>query len=323
MYDSVRVVHDLDECAELWQRNMPQESLTDLWEVRYCFHRHFERPPHFLAAESGNQITGLLPLSWIEEQGCYGYFPGETWRGKTWLEQNRVIWNGEVDLETLLGGAFSPHHLRYLLPLHSVAEESSPVDEIGYLFMPPRYDYNFQNYLDEFSHKSLKRIRKELAALESQGVGYRYDCSADFELMVEMNLQRFGSYSYFADHRFHLGFKSLAQLLEEKGWLRFTTVLIGGEPAAIDMGCLHDDVYTVLAGGTSERFPGAAKLINLHHLERACGERRRLVDFLCGDFHWKIMFHLTPRPLYLISNYSIHHEIPAPAEVSCELVHDA
>jgi len=26
------------------------------------------------------------------------------------------------------------------------------------------------------------------------------------------------------------------------------------------------------------------------------------VDFLCGDFSWKKLFHLTPRPLYEASN---------------------
>ncbi|UCF93222.1 MAG: GNAT family N-acetyltransferase, partial [Desulfobacterales bacterium] len=97
-------------------------------------------------------------------------------------------------------------------------------------------------------------------------------------------------------------FRSLAHFLQAKGWLRFTTVLIAGEPAAVDLGCLYRGVYTLLAGGTNLHFPGVAKLINLHHMQRACRERMQQVDFLCGDFNWKKLFHLTPRPLFLLSN---------------------
>ena len=51
-------------------------------------------------------------------------------------------------------------------------------------------------------------------------------------------------------------------------------------------------------------FPSVAKLINLHHMQRACRERLNLIDFLCGDFSWKKKFHLTENPLYLLSNYT-------------------
>jgi len=56
-----------------------------------------------------------------------------------------------------------------------------------------------------------------------------------------------------------------------------------------------------VAGGTGGDFPGVAKLINFHHLEWACRQRLREVDFLCGEFNWKNRFHLTPRPLYKMS----------------------
>ena len=312
---SVRIVHDFDECAELWHRVMPRSTLSDLWEIRLCFHQHFKRPLHFLTCETDNRINGLLPLSWIEENGCYGYFPGETWQGKTWLEQNRLMWNGGTEAEMFLRGFLSPYNLRYLQMFGQTGAGNVAVDEVGYLFLPSRYDYDLENYYREFSHKSLKRIRKELTVLEAQGITYRYNTFSDFDLMVELNLQRFGDYSYFCDHRFRRSFESLAQLLREREWLRLTTVLIGGEPAAVDMGCVYDNVYTVLAGGTNGRFSGVAKLINLHHLKRACAERYEEVDFLCGDFHWKTMFHLTPRPLYLLSNLVPQVEALSAAEI--------
>lgn len=54
----------------------------------------------------------------------------------------------------------------------------------------------------------------------------------------------------------------------------------------------------MFAGGVHASYPGVAKLINLYHMEYACRERFSCVDFLCGDFSWKKLFHLTPRPLF-------------------------
>ena len=129
----------------------------------------------------------------------------------------------------------------------------------------------------------------------------RRDDPADFDALVALNLSRFGERSYFADERFTRGFRDLLALAQERGWLRMTALLDRDEPVAADLGCVYQGVYTLLGGGTHGDYPGIAKVINLHHLERACEERFTQVDFLCGDFGWKTLFHLTPRPLYLIA----------------------
>ncbi len=299
---TIRIVSDLEECRAIWQEVMPCDYLTDLWEVRDCFNRHFDNRPHFIVAEDGNGIQGLLPLSWIDEYGCYGFFPGETWQGKTWLEQNRIICNGIYGIGDLLSACPKPYHLRYLTSLPGMPAGEETVDEIGYLFIPPDHGYDMSNYLGQFSRKSRKNILRELAAIESQGVTYRHDDIRDFDIMVELNMERFGSQSYFFDPRFRESFRALARMFQEKGWLRFTTVLINHEPAAVDMGCVYRGMYTLLAGGTNSRYLGVAKLINFHHMQRACEEKLDRVDFLCGDFNWKKLFHLTPRPLYLMTN---------------------
>lgn len=98
-------------------------------------------------------------------------------------------------------------------------------------------------------------------------------------------------------------------LLNDKEYLRITTILIKDEIAAVDMGCIYNGVYTLLAGGTNVNFPGIAKLININHMEWACLEKLKVVDFLCGDFFWKKQFHLTPRPLYLLSSEKLENKI--------------
>ena len=303
--EGFRAVTDLDECQDAWRRAIPSEVISDLWEVRDCFQRHFRRPSHFIVAENGptsGEIRGFLPLSWMEEANCYGYFPGETWHGKTWLEQNRIVAPDEGTLAGLLGNCPGNCHLRYLVPQDSGDPDLRTIDEVGYLFLPPRYDYDMENYFQEFSHKSAKRIKRELDAFGASGASYRHDDLSDFDRLIALNVGRFGSDSYFDDQRFREGFRSLMHFLHENGWLRLTALVIGGETAAVDMGCVYRGTYTVLAGGTHGGHPGVAKLINVHHMTRACQERLGVVDFLCGAFSWKELFHLEPRALYLLSN---------------------
>lgn len=313
MFD-IRIVRDIEECRELWQRHIPPEVVSDLWEVRHCFHRHFGHTPYFIVAEDAGRSCGLMPLSRIEDRHILGYFPGETWAGKTWLEQNRLPVRDEAVLEAMLSRCHQPYQLRYLLPLDTVPTPRQTVDEIGYLFLPPKYHYDMENYFQEFSHKSAKRIRKEIAALQARAT-FRYDDPADFEHLVNLNLSRFGADSYYYDPRFREGFRDLMGFLRDKGWLRITTVVMDGEPAAVDLGCVYRGAYTVLAGGTHGGYPGVAKLINHRHMEFACEEKVSQVDFLCGDFSWKSLFHLTPRPLYLMSNLPVHDVRPAEVDI--------
>ncbi len=174
------------------------------------------------------------------------------------------------------------------------------LDEIGYLFFPARHGYSFERYLEGFRRKSLKHLLEEPELLYERGAAFRYDFRPDIEQLYRLNLAAFGEDSYFHDPRFLEGFERLIAELDRRGRLRVVTVVIGGEIAAVDVGAVWNNRYTVLAGGTNRVFPGVAKLINFHHLRMACRERFDVVDFLCGDFGWKRRFHLAERPLFQI-----------------------
>jgi hypothetical protein len=323
-------VTDQDQCRSLWEENMPKRVVTDLWPVRDCFHGRFGRDSNFIVAEESGKVVGLIPMSWIPESRCYAFFPGETWHGKTWLEQNRIIARDRGVLDGMLGcldGSGADYHLRYLLPPHHgfsaavsdrencdklaavpvlAACEDCPkeclLDETGYLFHGAQHGYDFDRYFGSFSGKRAKKIRREMEGLESRDLAVRRGGRDDFETLVGMNIERYGNDSYFADERFAGGFRDLMNLLDDRGWMRMTVVTVEGVPAAVDLGCVYEGAYTLLAGGTDARFPGIAKYINLHHIRTACGERFESVDFLCGEFAWKDTFHLTARPLFKLTN---------------------
>ena len=294
---------DLEKAQKLWQRHWPQKCLFDLWPVRACFQSQYNHTPHFVVATENAQFRGMLALSWIDEEQYFGHFPGELWQGKTWLEQNKLLASDHEVLNALLNHVPSDIRVRYLSADAILqADASVSVDEIGYLFYPPQYGYSFQAYMQSFSGKSRKKIRRELDSLKKGGISYRHDRLSDIEILLRLNIENFKEQSYFDEPRFLRSFENLIAWLHQNNLLRVTTVLLGGKVAAVDIGAVWNSSYVVLAGATHSDFPGVAKLINLHHIEWACDRRLSEVDFLCGDFNWKNRFHLTPRPLYKISN---------------------
>jgi hypothetical protein len=296
---NVRICSDLGEVHGLWQRYWSPKCLFDLWPVRACFQRHFQHLPHVLVAERHGVLQGMLALSWIEEEQYFGHFPGELWHGKTWLEQNRVLAADQATFEALWEAVPANTEIRYLHPDSTPsAGDRLGLDEIGYLFRPPQYGYDFKAYMTEFSGKTRKKMRCEIDRLHAKGVSFRYNRLADVDRLFRLNMEAFGQNSYFSDGRFLRAFEDLVIWLYSHNLLRVTTVLVGGEMAAVDIGAVWNGMYTVIAGGACSDFPGVAKLINFHHLTWACEQRLREVDFLCGEFNWKNRFHLTPRPLY-------------------------
>jgi hypothetical protein len=292
---------DPSRCRQLWEEMVPDTGLFGLWDVRECFHRHYDYESCFLVARRNGETRGFLALSEIIDHGYWGCFPGETYKGKTWLEQNPLITDSDDTTAELLDDCPHPLHLRYLEGRGLTNVPGASIDEVGYLFRPADYGFRFERYLSVFSGKSRKKLGRELDVFTNRGVVFRHNDPADAERAFLLNLEAFGDGSYFADRRFLASFRSLLAFLHRHGLLRVTAVLVGDRLAAVDVGAVYRGIYTVLAGGTDPEFPGIAKLINFHHIEWACLHRLKEVDFLCGDFGWKERFHLTARPLYQIT----------------------
>jgi hypothetical protein len=313
--DTVQVFQDPGVCRRLWERFWPKECIFDLWPVRACFMKHYQRPLFFILAGRDHRESRLLALTWIEEEGFFGHFPGEIWQGKTWLEQNKITGTGRQSLQTLVDNLPEKCFIRYIdgdfLPTW---ENVVSIDEIGYLFFPKQYNFSFESYKNVFPRKSLKKINREINQLHAQKVAFRHNHMADVSRMFAMNLSAFGETSYFNDRRFFNAFVDLITFLEQNNLLRLTSVIIGGRLAAVDVGALWKNTYTIMAGGTDPDFPGVAKLINFHHIEWACHQQLAAVDFLCGDFNWKSRFRLHPRALYKICS----PEVDATAEFHAE-----
>jgi hypothetical protein len=291
-------VSDIDDCMKLWERLIPVKDISDLWDFRLCFQRHFNHRPFFLILEDGSGIAGMLPLSYVKELDMFAFFPGEIWKGKTWIERTPVYLREPDYVEELLSHCPERTYLRYMEPFTEFYDPGFELDEIGYVLYPPDFDFDLDQFLKRFSRKRIREIKKVIRSFSDDSGTFHVNRLVDFGLLLEMSLQYFGRNSYLYDPRFREGFRDVMYFLYDNGFLRMVSFEIHGRIAAVDLGALFNGTYTVFLGGTNSQFPGIAKAMNMHHIEYACNQKATKLDFLCGDFHWKRLWHLDPEPLY-------------------------
>lgn len=323
------IITDLDQCRVLWKRLLSPVNISDFWEFRRCFHRRFKTRPSFFVREDHRGIFALLPLSYLEEEETFVFFPGETWKGRTWMERTPFFLREDKQLSDLLEICPDRTHLRYMEVSGPSSDIQMDGDEIGYVLYPGAFGFNLTRYTQRFSNKKLKSLQKTIRSLVGDRPAIHLNRLKDYNVLVDMNVGRFGEDSYLYDDRFRESFRDVMDFLFRKGLLRMVSLELGGKILAVDLGAIYRGTYTVFLGGTHPDAPGIAKVMNMHHIEFAFNEGLTKIDFLCGDFHWKKLWHLDPEPLCryvspaLTSGISMDHLLipEAPDYISSLRVH--
>ncbi|SPD72963.1 conserved hypothetical protein [uncultured Desulfobacterium sp.] len=295
-------VRDLEECKRLWETFLKPQNISDMWDFRACFHRHLKHEPNFMLLEDAKGIAAMLPLSYVDDLDAFFFFPGEVWHNKTWIERTPVYLRESFELEDLLSYCPPRTYLRYMSVPDTALFPGLHVDEIGYVLYPQALDFDVTVYSKRFSNKKFKNIVNTIKGFTDSECTFHINRLRDFQFIVDMSIRHFGADSYLYDNRFREGFRDIMFFLLKNGMLRMVSLDIRGKTAAVDLGALYGDCYTVFLGGTDPQFPGIAKVINMHHIEFACEHRISKVDFLCGDFHWKKLWHMDAEPLYMFMN---------------------
>jgi hypothetical protein len=291
-------ITELEECERLWHLLIRPKSISDLWEFRLCFQRYFDHRPCFLLLEDREGIAGMVPLSYVENMDLFVFFPGELWKNKTWIERTPIYVREPSLFPEVLRSCPDRTYLRYMDVLESLDVSGFSVDEIGYVLYPRDLGLDLTRYRARFSNKKIKAILKEIRSYTENTASFHLNRLEDFDRIVDMSVKYYGKDSYLHHSRFREGFRDIMYFLQHGGWLRMISLEIQGETVAVDLGALWRGTYTVFLGGADRGFPGVAKAMNMHHIEFACEKGISKVDFLCGDFHWKKLWHLDPEPLF-------------------------
>jgi len=306
-----RVVTDPYLCEKLWKSIIPARSVSDLWEFRMCFQKYYKNRFSFLVMEERGNIYGILPLSCIDSLDIMTFFPGETWKDKTWLERTPVYAINHDILYRLLSDCTERTYLRYMEGDAEYIPDQLVSDETGYVVYPGRLKYDKENYRARFSNKKYKSIMRDVNTIMDMGASFHLNRIEDFELLVEMSIERYGTDSYLQDTRFRESFRDIIRFLDQKGYLRMVSLELDGKTMAVDAGALYNGVYTIFLGGIFSRIPGLPKAMNMYHIDYALNNRAYKVDFLCGDFNWKKLWHLDEEPLFKLVSPDLEESVPA------------
>ena len=158
--NEVSFVTDLEQCRQLWNDLIKAKNISDLWEFRDCFQRHYNAKPYFLVRKDRRGISGMLPLSYLEEEGMFAFFPGETWKGKTWMERTPIFLRDGEGLADLLRACPKETHLRYMERPSLTLNPGLVVDEIGYVLYPGTFYFDVAHYAKRFSGKKFKNLKR-------------------------------------------------------------------------------------------------------------------------------------------------------------------
>lgn len=164
----LRVCDDLDEAGRLWKKLWPAQCLFDCWDIRLSFQTAFDRPIHFIVAEASGQAIGFMPLSSVadEEKNGYGFFPGETWRGRTWLEQNRIPAKDPAIRQAIWEAAPDNTEIRYMNREDALSLQDIAIDENGYILRPRLLGYDIDLYWSLFPENREKNCARKSAPLK-------------------------------------------------------------------------------------------------------------------------------------------------------------
>ena len=293
----ISYITELEECERLWRLLIRPKSISDLWEFRLCFHRYFDHRPCFLLVEDREGIAGMVPLSYVENMDLFVFFPGELWKDKTWIERTPIYLREPDLIQDVLRSCPKRTYLRYMDVPEAIDFADLTVDEIGYVLYNRGLGPDLAHYRHRFSNKKFKAILKEVGSY-MKNASFHLNRLEDFDLIVDMSVEYYGKDSYLHDSRLREGFRDIMFFLQQRGWLRMVSLEIEGRTVAVDLGALRQGTYTLFLGGADRAFPGVAKVMNMHHIEFASENGISKVDFLCGDFHWKKLWHLDPEPLF-------------------------
>ncbi len=254
-----RFVTDLETCRQLWNEFIPISVVSDMWDFRMCFHRQYGHRPCFMILEDAEGVSGMMPLSYIDSSNTIGFFPGEIWNEKTWLERTPFYVRDRGGLDELFYSCPEGTYLRYMEAPQEPCSHLLTLDEVGYVLYPSQLDFNLESYSKRFSNKKFKAIIKVIDSIKEQGSRFYVNRLEDFDTLVNINIQNFGENSYLHDYRFRKSWQDVIHFLHKNGWLRMISLEIMGKTVAVDIGSLYNGVYTVYLGGASRDLPGCSK----------------------------------------------------------------
>jgi len=289
-----KVIKDLETAKFLWNKLSPQESIYDLWDVRYCFYQNDPQPLYFYTYYDVDQPVALLPLQYNQELKCLEFF------AENFMEDNRPFFKSGYEYlwPQMLAIDFKKTVKIYDLEGKDEFTSALPLEDYIYFFniagLKSFDDYLLKAFPDGKKRANFKRL---LTILErDQEVKIIYNDFNDLKLIMDLNVSRFGEESYLRTDKERQPFYDLLKL--PLNW-QMITITVNGAKLASSLAVIYRDIYYYLIVGSDiSSFPNVFKYLTKANLELAMVHKNKIFDCSLGDCDWKSHWHLARRPQY-------------------------
>ena len=287
-------IRDIKECRKLWDKFSPKESVWDIWEMAYSFHKGYDAEPLFILGIEGGKEIGILHLEKGIEEGeaFFDFFGGDYQeRVRFYIKDKRLV-------NKFLAQAPDDTFLTYIDPSEKDFVDGIEEDQPAYSLDLERFDYNLDSYFSSFNKKHRKNLRYDLRQLEKLDYKLVWNVKEHLSRISELNILRFKEESNFNDPKFSKSFKLLIDAAEKLGILYMLSIKIGKNIEASQIALFYNNIYYVLTGGSNSGIKNLGKLLIIEHIKNAIRLKAKKIDFMSTESGWKKLWNLDETMLY-------------------------
>jgi len=284
----LRIVKDLKKAQSVWEKLSPQESLYDLWEVRFCFYMHNPMPLFFYTFYELDEPVALLPLQYNEQKNYLEFL------AESFIEGNRPFF--KPGFEYLLPELFAldfPHPVR-IYDLEPISDfiRQMPLEDYVYYYDLTNIN-NFNDYLLKAFPNGRKRynFKRLFQLLEREHqIKVIFDDFNNLPKLMELNIRNFENESYLKTKEEQQAFFDLIKLPLD---FKMVSIEVDGRLLAHSLSVIYKDVYYYLIVGSDvSEVREVFKYLTKVNMELAIKAKARIFDCSLGHCNWKKYWHL-------------------------------
>jgi hypothetical protein len=295
MIYKTKIINNLAECKQLWDKLVDIETLFDNWDFRLAFHNP-EYQLNFVVAYHNELPIGLLPLQYNKDKNYLEFFGG------SFMNNNRIYTQYDIEAvnNCLIGS------LKTKAKLDSLLAKSSYIETLEFMDNTYNLDISGINSLEEFldkhfSARKRKTFRKILRDFDEIPHTIEFDRWDDLEILMRLNIERFEAESTFSKSTRRDAFR---KLVDANLKVVIMSILIEGVPENVNIFVEFNDIFYALTSGTNVNLDhDLRKYSLLKKFEYAILHNFKTIEVGSNDCNWKESWHLTPHPLYMYKNF--------------------
>jgi CelD/BcsL family acetyltransferase involved in cellulose biosynthesis len=289
----IKCIHDFQECQKIWEKLSPHETIYDEWEFRSAFNKYTNYQLYFYIGLIKDQIIGLLPLQYNSPKKALEFFGGP------YMDINQIFIEEKNYQYIPQFYKALDYPAKLVLTQKDTYTQSLDQDNFNYSFNLSNYHSLEDFFKNLFSKKRQKNFKRENKMIEEKKIKIISDQYQDLDLLIQLNIEKFGKESSFSDSDHPQIFHDLLKLPWKLIMFSFE---INNQKQAITLGLLYKNIYYYLASGVNSEISNLGNYVILKNIEKAISLKAKTFDLGSDDCGWKERWHAEKNiPQYIYS----------------------